>query len=378
MLDTSWRSAVMLSLVLPMMLVAFALMTRDVEALANRYLAAFMILFGVNLIPQVIGFSGFYQAFPWLTFAPFNNELWLGPLLLAHTHALLKLPVNKKAYWLYLPGVLQSSYYCIVFVAMPDYRDKWAFNDAVHQIYVLPLEFTAGVMLTVFCIWRSWQLINRYQQRLVYVQSSVDAFDPKWLRQAIVFFSALMLLWIVFESYNQLVGTMTYVDQFGFHIVFAVIVLWSGLQALSQIRETYPQVNWLDNVEQEQATTVDNKDTHLTELAGQIESQLKQRAWFRQSRLSINDIARELGTNETYVSRALNQHLKKNFNQLVNEARVEYAQACIKQAQGKSLLDIAFDSGFASKASFNRWFKQCTGLSPSAWQRSQAEATEAI
>ncbi|WP_346992928.1 hypothetical protein [Alteromonas gracilis] len=86
-LDTSWRTALMLAMVLPMWVIALALAIRDIETIAHRFLAAFLFLFGLNLVPQVIGFSGFYQAFPWLTFAPFNNELWLGPYCL-HTLAL--------------------------------------------------------------------------------------------------------------------------------------------------------------------------------------------------------------------------------------------------------------------------------------------------
>ncbi|NOK16040.1 AraC family transcriptional regulator [Corallococcus carmarthensis] len=36
-----------------------------------------------------------------------------------------------------------------------------------------------------------------------------------------------------------------------------------------------------------------------------------------------------------------------------------------------SLLTMALDAGFASKASFNRIFREHTGLSPSAWRTAQ-------
>ncbi|MDT0596145.1 helix-turn-helix domain-containing protein [Glaciecola petra] len=370
-IDTSWRTALMLSFVLPMWVVALALAIRDIETIANRYLAAFIFLYGLNLAPQIIGFSGFYQAFPWLTFAPFNNELWLGPLLLAHTFSLLKMPPRSIYKWFFLPGVVQSTYYFIAFVSMPDYKDKWAFNDAFHEIYFVPLELAVGVLLSLYCIWKCWQLITSYQARLVNVQSSIESFDTQWLKRAIIFFSVLTVMWILFESYNQLVQKMTYVDQFGFYILFAAIVLWSGIQALSHIREPYPSVRWLTDEEENEVSQ--QQDDHIASLAERILLELEQKQWFRRSKLSINDIARDLGTNETYVSRALNNYLKKNFNQLVNEARVDYAKQTMQQRTKESLLEIAFDSGFASKASFNRWFKQCTGMSPSAWLASQSE-----
>jgi AraC-like DNA-binding protein len=40
------------------------------------------------------------------------------------------------------------------------------------------------------------------------------------------------------------------------------------------------------------------------------------------------------------------------------------------EAENLSLLGIAFDSGFNSKATFNRTFKKITGQSPSDFYRS--------
>lgn len=398
-LDTSWRTACMLALVFPIWVVALALAIKDIETKANRFLAAFLFLFGFNLVPQIIGFSGFYQAFPWLTFAPFNNELWLGPLLLAHTCTLLKAPSNTMSKWLFLPGLIQTIYYCVVFTVMPNYKDKWAYNDAVHEPFIMPIELLVGISLTIYCMWKSWLLIRIYQQRLVDVQSSVETFSPMWLKRAITLFSALMILWVVFEMYNQLITPLTYVDQFGFHLLFATIALWSGIQALSHIREPYPSVNWLQASEQadkldsavenfDAGTQINeiagdipantaNVDTHLIILAERLENELHSKQWFKRSKLSIREMAQELGTNESYVSRALNNHLNKNFNQLVNEARVNYAKQCLIQHPTNNVLDIAFDSGFASKASFNRWFKLCTGQSPSAWQAHKQQANTA-
>lgn len=376
-LDTSWRTALMLAMVLPMWVIALALAIRDIETKAHHFLAAFLFLFGLNLMPQVIGFSGFYQAFPWLTFAPFNNELWLGPLLLAHTSALLKTPKHHLHKWLFAPGVLQTVYYCIAFVAMPDYKDKWAFNDAVHEPYIVPVEVLVGITLSIYCVWTSWRLISIYQAKLVDVQSSVESFSPTWLKRAISLFSALMTMWVAFEVYNQLIENMTYIDQFGFYLLFAAIVLWSGIQALSQIREPYPSISWTTDSEKPEVAQPQNSDEQLSALAVRIDKTLTEQQWFRRSKLSISDLARELGTNESYVSRALNNHLNKNFNQLVNEARIDYAKQCLTQQANRSVLDIAFDSGFASKASFNRWFKQCTGLSPSAWQSHQQSINDA-
>ena len=55
-----------------------------------------------------------------------------------------------------------------------------------------------------------------------------------------------------------------------------------------------------------------------------------------------------------------------NFNDFVNKYRVEEVKKAFDNGDHKksTLLGIAFDCGFNSKATFNRAFKKNTGLSP--------------
>ena len=55
-----------------------------------------------------------------------------------------------------------------------------------------------------------------------------------------------------------------------------------------------------------------------------------------------------------------------NFNDFINNYRIEAVKENLKKGEHKktTLLGIAFDCGFNSKATFNRAFKKSTGLSP--------------
>ena len=79
---------------------------------------------------------------------------------------------------------------------------------------------------------------------------------------------------------------------------------------------------------------------------------------------SIADLARRLGTNTNYLSRALNEGLGQNFSEFVNRQRIAEAQRML--AGPGEVLDIALAVGFGSKASFNRAFLAYTGRTPSA------------
>ncbi|MEO0973412.1 MAG: AraC family transcriptional regulator, partial [Pseudomonadota bacterium] len=86
--------------------------------------------------------------------------------------------------------------------------------------------------------------------------------------------------------------------------------------------------------------------------------------WHLQSGLSLERLARHFGMNQAYVSRSLNQGLGQTFSQFVNALRVEHAKGLLGDPQ-LSVLDIALRSGFGSKASFNRAFREHAGATPS-------------
>ena len=62
----------------------------------------------------------------------------------------------------------------------------------------------------------------------------------------------------------------------------------------------------------------------------------------------------------------------KNFNEFINHYRVEACKAKILAGETihLSLLGIAFECGFNSKATFNRTFKKLTGSTPSQFSKS--------
>lgn len=89
--------------------------------------------------------------------------------------------------------------------------------------------------------------------------------------------------------------------------------------------------------------------------------------------LSLADLSRRMHTNPVLLSQVINTGAGKNFNDFVNEYRVnEFKQRVREPTNGHlSFLGIALDCGFNSKATFNRAFKKCMGLSPKAYVETQ-------
>ena len=87
---------------------------------------------------------------------------------------------------------------------------------------------------------------------------------------------------------------------------------------------------------------------------------------FLEPQLTLSELARHANTNPSNLSKVINIATNQNFNDFINEYRVKAVIEKFEagQHQTQTLLGIAYDSGFNSKATFNRSFKKITGLSP--------------
>ena len=89
------------------------------------------------------------------------------------------------------------------------------------------------------------------------------------------------------------------------------------------------------------------------------------------NQLTIEDVAKKLNTNRTYLSQIINEKFSVNFNNFINKYRVKEAQQMLLMDSNKAFTieSIANAAGFHSKSSFNTAFKKFTGLTPSDFIR---------
>jgi AraC-like DNA-binding protein len=88
--------------------------------------------------------------------------------------------------------------------------------------------------------------------------------------------------------------------------------------------------------------------------------------------LSLRDLADLLGVYPHYVTQILNTLFNQNFYDFVNTYRIDEAKKLLTDSYKSNkvpILTIAYNCGFNSKSSFNRIFKQKTGLTPSEYRK---------
>lgn len=84
--------------------------------------------------------------------------------------------------------------------------------------------------------------------------------------------------------------------------------------------------------------------------------------------LSIEEIARVLNTNRTYVSKLVNLYYGMPFRDYLNKKRMDYARQLMMDEPDAALDYIAAKSGFQSSTQFIRKFRETEGITPTVWK----------
>jgi AraC-like DNA-binding protein len=337
------------------------------NAAANRLLALLLLVFVMKLMPYVLGFAGYYDAYPWLSFAPFEAGLAIGPLLYLHVHRLTSGGLPRGWYWHLLPGTLQFAYRAVMFVQPLDVKNAW--NDRIHRDWIDPSETWLDLLSFAIYLWLALRAYRAYQHWLDAHLSNREEYRIVWLRNVLVAFALAWPVWALYETLSYAIG-FDYYQRFPLYVCFTLLVFYLGLEGWRHAGTMYPL----------SSTTAERPRAEPTgrDWAAQGQewlARIEAAGWWRDPELSLDRLARHLGTNTAYLSRALNDGLGLSFNAAINRLRVdEVSRRLAADTADDDLLDIAFAAGFSSKTSFNRSFKAQTGNTPSQFRASAARA----
>jgi AraC-like DNA-binding protein len=102
-------------------------------------------------------------------------------------------------------------------------------------------------------------------------------------------------------------------------------------------------------------------------MAKEIENLMEQERLYADLNFDRGMLAERLGIKEHQLSMIINLAFKKSFSSFVNTYRIEEAKRLLK-AGNQPITIISYDVGFSSLTSFNRVFKEYTGLSPTEYR----------
>lgn len=359
-----WRVAILGFASLQVLALAAAIAPQAANASANRLLTAFLIVLVGVVTPYTIGFAGAYDAWRWLTFAPMAVTLALPPLLFGYTHALVRgCPPARLALHL-VPPMLQLSYFLVCFMLPLD--AKWNWYTGGHNRFVGPaFEIALLLSLGLYAAW-SLRLLSTYRRDLAQARSDDDRFATAWLTRVIVALVAVLALYGAFTVWDWVSGGIDFFQETGLYLALMAIGLYLGVEGWrhATLRFPVPEVATAETPATEASATPD-----WAGVAAMFDARVRDAGWASEPDLSLPALARRLATNTGRLSRAINLGLGVNFSAWINGLRAEAVAAALDAGSTDDLLNLAFDAGFSSKASFNRAFQTRFGVAPSRYRR---------
>lgn len=369
------------------------------ETRSEKWLAAFLILCVLYIAPWMLGFGGWYDTQPYrdiLFYVPFQHLYFIGPVIFFYVQSLLNpsFRFGRKEWLHLLPGILYLLFSIAMVVTDKLVLKKYFFLangedpdfDAWYQL--------TGLLSMLIYFFLSLRYYTLYKKLMVQVISYADLVMFRWVRNFLLAFLVSILFRVSFHI-ADLVSPGTYISSWWYFLLFAIIFYYIAITGYANAVETrvsfkpnlmtyrpalllQPGMDTNDgalpvaDAEVIEIIAVPNNPLIAEELQAWKEKlillMLKERL-YEDPELTLSRVAGLLRTNPSLVSRVINQGFGINFNDFVNQYRIEAVKEMLGRGehQNQTLLGIAFECGFNSKATFNRAFKKATGQSPKEW-----------
>ena len=263
-------------------------------------------------------------------------------------------------------------------------------------VYIISIYLIVNVQLIFYFI----LTVREYRKHLLLIEnhySSTEQIDTSWTRSFLiaflVFFIFNNLLYVIGFGQHRIAGVLYTVSMLG-------ITLFAGMQGLKQKVITISLVEEKEDIpplppgekapetgspaadfRKEKVAAVKYQGSSLApeqkkQLAGNLESLMKNEKVFTQSDLTIDHLAERLKTNSKYISQIINEFYQQNYYHYINSHRVSEAKSLMSDpANDKySILGISNIAGFASKSTFNAAFRKFTGMTPNEFRNNALAA----
>jgi AraC-like DNA-binding protein len=399
--DFGLQSSLLLIFFVHIMVYAFMLWRRALkqESTSDKLLGTFLFIAALLVVPWMTGFAGWYVPNTIyreiLFYTPFVHGLLIGPLLYLYVKSITNFhyKLHRKDWLHFIPGLLFIIWSMIVVVVDKLILKKYyLMNGENDPDFDLWYEVLQKISIVIYLL-LSIRYYRQYKKYVAYEMSFTDLANISWLRNFIIAFGIITVLPVaqeILELFPSFKNQLVYIRSWYYFMAFALVVYYiaiNGYNAASiplkkllfepELLLQYQQPVLLPAPAQPQVQDAEfelinnevKEDVTIQQWKEKIITVMKEEKLFEDAELTLTQLSKKLSTNPSVLSKVINTGFQLNFNDFVNSYRINAVTEMLKAGEQKNqtLLGIAYDCGFNSKATFNRAFKKQTGLSPKEW-----------
>lgn len=213
-----------------------------------------------------------------------------------------------------------------------------------------------------------------------------EDFYLKWVRNFLIALGATLVIWAGFIGFETLIVKLDYFQRFPLYVWLVIVVYYLDTEGYRNAQRSFPSPMLLEEskpsiaIAQTRLPMFSTPPERVNQTARdwktideRWQALIVKRQWWRDPELNLAQCTKHLGINTSHLSHAINDGLSQNFNGLINSLRLAAVKGNPSDpGDSRDMLDIAFEAGFSSRASFNRSFKAIVGVTPTAFRMAAA------
>lgn len=348
--------------------------------LSNKLMAWLMLVFSVNLlITELV--KNFHDDVPHLISSGDPLLFLFGPLIYLYTGALTSRieHLSAKDIIHFIPFGLSIAALIPFYIQNADWKLELYMDSFING---LPLPLVVGWMLACIQIaiymYASLKNLNWYGKKIRQSFSNIEKINLQWLRYivfgnlAVWVFDAFFFLAYILRI--DVIGSLGYVSQMLSYLT-AFLIYFIGYKALKQPEVFTVSLNQENGYSEHNDNRMKYNRSGLTLLKAeeyrvQLLTYMEEESPHLNPDLTLSYLSEVLSIPNNHLSQVINERFGKNFYDFTNSYRVKEAQAWLADPKRNSatMLEIALESGFKSKSTFNSAFKKHTSMTPSEYK----------
>lgn len=406
--DFNWRSGLLLIFFFHGLVYAFLLFRKAYqhERASDNWLGFILLMSVLYICPWMLGFAGWYWGWEcmecrnFMFYFPMNHTLLMGPAIFFYIKSLLNpsFVFSKKDRYHFIPGILYIIWTIVVAVTDRLILKRYYLMDGQNDPDFDTWYQVIGFFSLIVYLLLSLRYYLNYRSFIDQELSYADNLHFTWVRNFLIACFLYFFATITLDGLRLLGFDIGYQDTWWYYLLFAFIFYYIGITGYAnsieqkkkfdvdfyryQTKDTEPsdrpELNTISEANINETTASSTLDSGIQtpdssvppEWKEKLEKAMVMEKLYRNPELTLSDLASHMGTNPSFLSKTINRSFGKNFNDFVNQYRVLEVKEQLSNPElaHLTIMSLAYDAGFNSKATFNRAFKKFTGDNPKTYQ----------
>ena len=348
------------------------------QSIANRLLISLLIFSFLILFDYFSVISKLYKTFPFGVGISGTIMFGIGPsIYLYNCFILQKKKWSLITFFHYIPLLI-----ALVFNHRSLLLGKTSKIAYVQRYYEGEMTFSWGVFIYFGIIFLhlgiylilSGNVLSKNIIRIKALKASAEIIKLSWLKMIFRIFSLSIIAFLVVYAFWSVESSYSVQIESFLQFVLCSFILISGYFNIKN-SNFFNSLEKLPNKKQKYKTSKVTPSLAI-QYKNQLLEEMEINKYYLDADLTLPKLAEHLKIPQHQLSQVINQELNSNFFDFINSYRLEEVKKRLLGLEMKQLtiLGIALECGFNNKGSFNRIFKNATGLTPSAYIKKHRKA----